>query len=666
MAEIKKYLSLERLEEYDALIKAKIDSDIESHTHSWNDLEDRPFGEDVVLTEIFSETATGGTNSDGDGIYAFEFSKDEISSVVGYNDTLDYYVELNGVLYKTKMRYYDNIGNVSFLKLGYEDTGEPFCVSMPDMGNVSDYLYVDSSIYTETMSFKIYTGETGTKTIDEVYIPSTIARTTYVDTQLTTKADASHTHDDRYYTETEVDTLIAGVNTSISNITSGSTVVKNAEHATTADSATNADEATHAASADTATSATSATKATQDASGNVITSTYETKTDATAKLTEAKSYTDTKTNGMATTTVVDNKISAHNTSITAHSDIRDLISALTTKVNNFLDVDDTTTDQLSEVLTLIENNKGTLESLTSNKINVSDIVDNLTTSSTTKVLSAKQGVAIKALIDALQEAVNGKAAASHTHTISEVTNLQTTLNAKASQSDLDALSDVVDGKTDSGHTHTIANITNLQTTLDGKAAKSHTHTVSEISDLTVTAAELNYMDGVTSNVQTQIDSKQATITGAATTITGSNLTANRALISNANGKVAVSDVTSTELSYLDGAKSNIQTQIDTVSGNLSTHIGNADIHFTAAERTKLAGIATGATKVTVDSALSSTSTNPVANNAVNSAISTVTSAISANTSSIDAHTGRITALETKVGDGFEEISSEEIQSLFAQ
>lgn len=36
--------------------------------------------------------------------------------------------------------------------------------------------------------------------------------------------------------------------------------------------------------------ATNAEKATQDASGNVITSTYETKSDATAKLTEAKNY----------------------------------------------------------------------------------------------------------------------------------------------------------------------------------------------------------------------------------------------------------------------------------------------------------------------------------------------------------------------------------------
>lgn len=56
--------------------------------------------------------------------------------------------------------------------------------------------------------------------------------------------------------------------------------------------------------------------------------------------------------------------------------------------------------------------------------------------------------------------------------------------------------------------------------------------------------------------------KQATITGGATTITSSNLTANRALISNGSGKVAVSAVTSTELGYLDGVTSAIQTQLN--------------------------------------------------------------------------------------------------------
>lgn len=53
-----------------------------------------------------------------------------------------------------------------------------------------------------------------------------------------------------------------------------------------------------------------------------------------------------------------------------------------------------------------------------------------------------------------------------------------------------------------------------------------------------------------------------TFNGAVSTIKDSNLTANRALISNSSGKVAVSDVTSTELGYLDGVTSNVQTQLN--------------------------------------------------------------------------------------------------------
>ena len=78
----------------------------------------------------------------------------------------------------------------------------------------------------------------------------------------------------------------------------------------------------------------------------------------------------------------------------------------------------------------------------------------------------------------------------------------------------------------------------------------------------VTATELGYLDGVSSAIQTQLNSKQATITGAATTIDDTNLTASRAVVSDGSGKVAVSAVTSTEIGYLDGVSSAIQTQLD--------------------------------------------------------------------------------------------------------
>ena len=64
------------------------------------------------------------------------------------------------------------------------------------------------------------------------------------------------------------------------------------------------------------------------------------------------------------------------------------------------------------------------------------------------------------------------------------------------------------------------------------------------------------------NVQTALTSKQDTVVGGASTITEDNLTASRALVSNSSGKVAVSTVTSTELGYLDGVTSNVQAQLN--------------------------------------------------------------------------------------------------------
>ena len=66
---------------------------------------------------------------------------------------------------------------------------------------------------------------------------------------------------------------------------------------------------------------------------------------------------------------------------------------------------------------------------------------------------------------------------------------------------------------------------------------------------------------------------QPAITGAATTITADNLTVGRALISDGSGKVAVSSVKSTELGYLSGVTSAIQTQIN---GKQPTITGTAN------------------------------------------------------------------------------------------
>lgn len=107
------------------------------------------------------------------------------------------------------------------------------------------------------------------------------------------------------------------------------------------------------------------------------------------------------------------------------------------------------------------------------------------------------------------------------------------------------------GKATITHTHAISDVTGLQVALDGKAGSSHTHSIADVT-----------------NLQTALNAKQDTITGAATTITSSNLTASMAMVTDASGKVAAhGTVSATELGHLGGVTSAIQTQLN---GKLST------------------------------------------------------------------------------------------------
>lgn len=98
---------------------------------------------------------------------------------------------------------------------------------------------------------------------------------------------------------------------------------------------------------------------------------------------------------------VSGQIGTHNTNTEAHNDIRELITGLTTRLNTLADSDDTTLDQLSEIVAYVKNNKSLIDGITTSKVNVADVIDNLTTNVSNKPLSAAQGVALKALIDAI-------------------------------------------------------------------------------------------------------------------------------------------------------------------------------------------------------------------------------------------------------------------------
>ena len=99
-------------------------------------------------------------------------------------------------------------------------------------------------------------------------------------------------------------------------------------------------------------------------------------------------------------------VAAHDTRQDAHNDIRLALQQLAKRLNAALDSDDDTLDELSEIVAYIKSNKTILDAITISKVNVSDIVNNLTTNVVNKPLSAAQGVVLKALIDAITVPTN--------------------------------------------------------------------------------------------------------------------------------------------------------------------------------------------------------------------------------------------------------------------
>ena len=94
-------------------------------------------------------------------------------------------------------------------------------------------------------------------------------------------------------------------------------------------------------------------------------------------------------------------VGAHNVSENAHNDIRLLIEGLTTRLNALANSTDEDLDQMAELVAYIKSNKSLIDGITTSKVSVADIVNNLTTNVANKPLSAAQGVAMKALIDAI-------------------------------------------------------------------------------------------------------------------------------------------------------------------------------------------------------------------------------------------------------------------------
>ena len=201
----------------------------------------------------------------------------------------------------------------------------------------------------------------------------------------------------------------------------------------------------------------------------------------------------------------------------------------------------------------------------------------------------------------------------------------------------------------------------------------------KIVSTTASSDEINFLTGTTSAIQTQLNNKllgdgiapafqyAAEVGGSQNILTMNfqapanddithtssakqikdaldtkqpivSLTANRALVSNGSGGLAVSDITNTELSRLDGVSGNIQSQLTTNA--------NAITSSNSAIATNASAIATNASAITT--ANSAIATNASAITTANSAIATNASAITSANSAIATNASAITSANSAI------------------
>lgn len=174
--------------------------------------------------------------------------------------------------------------------------------------------------------------------------------------------------------------------------------------------------------------------------------------------------------------------------------------------------------------------------------------------------------------------------------------------------------------------------TEMNTQLANKANTNHTHDISALED------SEDMIGGIYNDINTKADKTTATtsanglmskddkskLNGIATeankTVVDSALSSSSANpVQNKVVKGALDGKANVQHNHTFATVVNLQSTLDSKAGT-SIATTSANGLMSSSDKTKLDGIATGATKVTVDSSLSSSSTNPVQNKVVNSAL----------------------------------------------
>ncbi len=157
---------------------------------SWNDLEDKPFGDDaeVVILPTREYAMYPATSNSGASVV---ITMIEIPNGFTLVENEIYKVELDGVIYSSICKKISEsstseklgLGNLykAFPSSGYEQTGEPFLVQYDPGFAIALWVYNETQQTNHT--FTIY-ATNGVKLLDAKYLPETTATKDYVNEQI--------------------------------------------------------------------------------------------------------------------------------------------------------------------------------------------------------------------------------------------------------------------------------------------------------------------------------------------------------------------------------------------------------------------------------------------------------------------------------------------------
>lgn len=145
--------------------------------------------------------------------------------------------------------------------------------------------------------------------------------------------------------------------------------------------------------------------------------------------------------------------------------------------------------------------------------------------------------------------------------------------------------------------------------------------------------------------------KQNVITGAASTITNSNLTPSIVAVSDSSGKLVSSSTSTTALSYISTLTSNVQDQINSITGEVTLNPNSVVITNSSGN---LKSSTTNASEL---SYLDATSSIQGQFNTLDTNVGSLTTIVTSNTNSINTLTGQVTINTTDISNNTAELNA---------